>query len=61
MHIIFGKNPILVRQNSGPFVAGYIHAEKNQDIEVENDETHWVGSGTQDLLRNPSLLSQGFA
>jgi type VI secretion system secreted protein VgrG len=21
----------------------YIHAEKNQDIEVENDETHWVG------------------
>ena len=20
-----------------------IHAEKNQDIEVENDETHWVG------------------
>jgi type VI secretion system secreted protein VgrG len=22
----------------------YIHAEKNQDIEVENDETHWVGN-----------------
>jgi type VI secretion system secreted protein VgrG len=21
----------------------YLHAEKNQDIEVENDETHWVG------------------
>ena len=21
----------------------HIHAEKNQDIEVENDETHWVG------------------
>jgi type VI secretion system secreted protein VgrG len=21
----------------------YIHAEKNQDIEVENDESHWVG------------------
>jgi type VI secretion system secreted protein VgrG len=21
----------------------FIHAEKNQDIEVENDETHWVG------------------
>ena len=21
----------------------WIHAEKNQDIEVENDETHWVG------------------
>ena len=20
-----------------------IHAEKNQDVEVENDETHWVG------------------
>jgi len=22
----------------------FIHAEKNQDIEVENDETHWVGN-----------------
>lgn len=21
----------------------FIHAEKNQDIEVENDETHWIG------------------
>ena len=21
----------------------YLHAEKNQDLEVENDETHWVG------------------
>lgn len=21
----------------------FIHAEKNQDVEVENDETHWVG------------------
>src|SRR4029077_14520880 len=21
----------------------FIHAEKNQDIEVEHDETHWVG------------------
>ena len=21
----------------------FVHAEKNQDIEVENDETHWVG------------------
>jgi len=21
----------------------WLHAEKNQDIEVENDETHWVG------------------
>ena len=21
----------------------FIHAERNQDIEVENDETHWVG------------------
>jgi type VI secretion system secreted protein VgrG len=21
----------------------YLHAERNQDIEVENDETHWVG------------------
>jgi type VI secretion system secreted protein VgrG len=24
-------------------IARMIHAEKNQDIEVENDETHWVG------------------
>jgi len=22
----------------------FIHAEKNQDIEVENDETHWAGT-----------------
>jgi len=22
----------------------FLHAEKNQDIEVENDETHWVGN-----------------
>src|SRR5262249_46061214 len=21
----------------------FLHAEKNQDLEVENDETHWVG------------------
>jgi len=21
----------------------WIHAERNQDVEVENDETHWVG------------------
>ena len=24
-------------------ITQFIHAEKNQDIEVENDETHWVG------------------
>jgi type VI secretion system secreted protein VgrG len=25
----------------------FLHAEKNQDIEVENDETHWVGHDRQ--------------
>jgi len=28
----------------------FIHAEKNQDIEVENDETHWVGHDRQKTI-----------
>ena len=30
----------------------YIHAEKNQDIEVENDETHWVGHDRKKTIDN---------
>ncbi|MGR4868940.1 type VI secretion system Vgr family protein [Variovorax sp. LARHSF232] len=30
----------------------YLHAEKNQDIEVENDETHWVGHDRTKTIDN---------
>lgn len=30
----------------------FIHAEKNQDIEVENDETHWVGNDRTKTIDN---------
>lgn len=30
----------------------FIHAEKNQDIEVENDETHWVGHDRTKTIDN---------
>ena len=30
----------------------YLHAEKNQDIEVENDETHWVGNNRKKTIDN---------
>jgi len=30
----------------------WIHAEKNQDIEVENDETHWVGHDRTKTIDN---------
>ncbi|MFT3735430.1 MAG: type VI secretion system tip protein TssI/VgrG [Rhodocyclaceae bacterium] len=30
----------------------FIHAEKNQDIEVENDETHWVGHDRKKTVDN---------
>ena len=30
----------------------YLHAEKNQDIEVENDETHWVGHNRSKTIDN---------
>lgn len=52
---------ILIRHNFGPFVYGSIHAEKNQDIEVENDETHWVGHDAfRALVNNPAQLRSGF-
>ena len=30
----------------------WMHAEKNQDIEVENDETHWVGHDRKKTIDN---------
>jgi type VI secretion system secreted protein VgrG len=30
----------------------FLHAEKNQDIEVENDETHWVGHDRTKTIDN---------
>jgi len=30
----------------------FLHAEKNQDIEVENDETHWVGHDRKKTIDN---------
>lgn len=30
----------------------WLHAEKNQDIEVENDETHWVGNDRTKTIDN---------
>ena len=30
----------------------FMHAEKNQDIEVENDETHWVGHDRRKSIDN---------
>lgn len=38
----------------------WIHAEKNQDIEVENDETHWVGRDrTKTIDRHETNLVKG--
>lgn len=52
---------VLLRHNFGPFVYGAIHAEKNQDIEVENDETHWVGHDRfLKLVNDPSQLRGRF-
>jgi type VI secretion system secreted protein VgrG len=33
----------------------FIHAEKNQDIEVENDETHWVGHDRRKTIDNDEI------
>lgn len=33
----------------------YLHAEKNQDIEVENDETHWVGHDRTKTIDNDEI------
>ena len=38
----------------------WIHAEKNQDIEVENDETHWVGRDrTKTIDRHETVHVKG--
>ena len=34
----------------------YLHAEKNQDIEVENDETHWVGHDRTKTIDNDETV-----
>ena len=34
----------------------FIHAEKNQDIEVENDETHWVGHDRKKTVDNDETV-----
>lgn len=34
----------------------WIHAEKNQDIEVENDETHWVGHDRTKTIDNDETV-----
>jgi type VI secretion system secreted protein VgrG len=34
----------------------WIHAEKNQDIEVENDETHWVGHDRTKTVDNDETV-----
>ncbi len=34
----------------------WIHAEKNQDIEVENDETHWVGHDRRKTIDNDETV-----
>ncbi len=34
----------------------WIHAEKNQDIEVENDETHWVGKDRQKTIDHDETI-----
>ncbi|AEF24320.1 type VI secretion system Vgr family protein [Pseudomonas fulva] len=34
----------------------FIHAEKNQDIEVENDETHWVGHDRTKTIDNDETV-----
>jgi type VI secretion system secreted protein VgrG len=33
----------------------YLHAEKNQDIEVEKDETHWVGHDRKKTIDNDEI------
>lgn len=34
----------------------FIHAEKNQDIEVENDETHWVGNDRAKTIDHDEIV-----
>jgi hypothetical protein len=47
---------VLVRNSGGPFFYGNVR-ERGQEVEVENDETHWVG---HDFFSDPSKLFQGF-
>ncbi|MFN7936355.1 MAG: hypothetical protein U0R19_23710 [Bryobacteraceae bacterium] len=47
---------MLIRNGGGAFFVANIRS-KGQDIEVENDETHWVG---HDFFSDPSKLFQGF-
>jgi type VI secretion system secreted protein VgrG len=35
----------------------WIHAEKNQDIEVESDETHWVGHDRKKTIDNDEVTN----
>ena len=37
----------------------FIHAEKNQDIEVENDETHWVGHDRKKTIDHDERVGIG--
>ena len=37
----------------------FIHAERNQDIEVENDETHWVGNNRIKTVDFTELVTIG--
>lgn len=37
----------------------FLHAEKNQDIEVENDETHWVGHDRSKTVDNNETVNIG--
>ncbi|MGY4491399.1 type VI secretion system Vgr family protein [Pseudomonas sp. TE3610] len=37
----------------------FIHAERNQDIEVENDETHWVGHNRTKTVDFSELVTIG--
>lgn len=37
----------------------FLHAEKNQDIEVENDETHWVGNDRKKTVDNDEATKIG--
>lgn len=37
----------------------YLHAEKNQDIEVENDETHWVGHDRRKTVDHDETVDIG--
>jgi type VI secretion system secreted protein VgrG len=35
----------------------FLHAEKNQDIEVENDETHWIGHDRQKTIDHDEFVN----